>query len=323
LFHLFQVPVSGGPLVPFSIGRFEPSGVTIIADGSKLLVGAAMVEEVVHIGRLGSVTGSKPLTTSSSRYQENPAISPDQKRVAFDESGQSNGIRLVNMADGSSQLISGKGRQPAWSSDSSSLVWMEHDNLGVFRLDEGRPTTIQLHASGGRRVFPCFSSDGQSVLFTVYDKSADVGTIWQTRLSDGLTSQVTSGQRGACSPVAPLFAFYRGQGEKFGAAVQVVLRDLRTGEERVLVPAESFAAAKLTARRPPLWTADGKTLLAAVERHPARIDVSTGRISILPFSFPLPLLFGNAPEFDIFSDGRIVFVHGSERLEQWLFDQLQ
>ncbi|HET8637780.1 MAG TPA: hypothetical protein VFL96_13105 [Acidobacteriaceae bacterium] len=141
--------------------------------------------------------------TPSTRYEIDPAFSPDGRKIAFmsDRSG-SQEIWVTDLATHSStQLTQIEGPMtgsPSWSPDGSQIAFdsdQSGGNLFVISADGGTPRRID-KPSSGENCCPSWSRDGQFIYFA----SSRTGKfqVWKTSAAAGETSsrpavQVTQG----------------------------------------------------------------------------------------------------------------------------------
>ncbi|MCU1291272.1 MAG: serine/threonine protein kinase [Bryobacterales bacterium] len=221
--------------------------------------------------------------TFYSGYQENPAISPDGKAIAFvgqgkDGSeplevyvqliGSTDPLRLTNVPDGSAD------RSPAWDPSATRIAFLRTRSperfgrillvpaLGGAETDLGVDHVLSL----GRLAW---SPDGRALAFTGSDGS-EKGAIFELSLSDRTIRQRSFpayGQSDCCpqyDPSGKRLAFKRNE-------VEIVV----IGPDR-----EPVRALRARASWPGLtWTADGRSLAYSWFGKLAKVELATGVIT--------------------------------------------
>ncbi len=281
-----------------------------------------------HIYRVPTEGGEAEVLTQESGVAVNyhPRYSPDGRFIAFisDRKGQSN--LWVMEADGSNPTavfhnLGARASVPSWTPDSEYIVvrrqatrfggpgggtgiWMYHREGGVG---------IELLADGSA-TWPSVSRDGKYVYFEHRSGNDAFQGDYQIRrleVESGQVLDITAGKAegaaagrlssgGAFAPeVSPdgrWLAFGRMipdgtisyKGHRYGPRTALWLRDLETGEERVLMDPISAAiesGSKVLRILPGYaWAPDGASIILSQGGQIRRIDVETGEVSVIPFS---------------------------------------
>lgn len=145
------------------------------------------------------LTGSMPRhikVIASSRHDEYPELSPDEKRIAFVSNRSGPSEIWVADADGSNQvqLTNFAGSETGiarWSPDGKQVVFESHArghaDVYVARIDGGSPRLLMPEAFDS--FLPCWSHDGRWIYFS----SNRTGTIeiWKVRAEGGEPQQVS------------------------------------------------------------------------------------------------------------------------------------
>lgn len=212
----------------------------------------------------------RALTAGADHRDEEPAWSPDGRRIAFHTNRFDPGtydIAVMN-ADGSDvrRLTDHAAwdQDPVWMPDSGSLVFTsERDGTGaIFRvhLQDGR--VERLSRTRDRAIMPAVSPDGRHVAYAV--ATAHGFQITTLDMATGEERQVTHVDGGACrpawSPDGRRIAYVRMQGEEPSWLEEL---DLASGTIRTLVDARPLWSYY------PAYSADGTTVAFSVspEHH--------------------------------------------------------
>jgi Tol biopolymer transport system component len=154
--------------------------------------------------RQGSVIDRSPeRVISSSRNDENPAYSPDGRRIAFESSRGGPTNIWVSDSDGANPVqvtsFTTRAGTPNWAPDGRRLVFDSVEegnwNLYVVDADGGRPQQLTHEPSGGPATQmtkgggtnPRESSDGRSLYFT---RGLGRSGIWRMPTSGGEGTEV-------------------------------------------------------------------------------------------------------------------------------------
>ncbi|MEE2776210.1 MAG: hypothetical protein VYE73_05540 [Acidobacteriota bacterium] len=130
-------------------------------------------------GRFSVSPGGTPgeLRQTESRFDD-PAVSPDGKRVAFAVADDEGGLWIYDLARGvPTRITSAAAFLPSWSPDGRSLVYSGRVDgeaqLFVVAADgTGEPTRIS-PSPNRRQLWPDFSPDGRQIGFSQLGRTAD------------------------------------------------------------------------------------------------------------------------------------------------------
>ena len=224
-----------------------------------------------------------------------PAYPPDGKKIAFvsDRSG-SDQLWAVN-ADGSNPVrISavGGGRQgvgsfPAWTPDGQYI----QVGATLYHLSGGEGVTVPYggvvsFSPDGKRAY---SSAGRGGQITVFDRS--------TGKSHAVVSNPGGAMQGSLSPDGKKLAYFT----RYDARTVLMLRDLESGDEKILKMDVQHDAGQRTAgfgaMPTPAWLKDNSAILTTYNGKIWKIDATTGRATMIPFTADVEQYMGPLSRF--------------------------
>lgn len=317
---IWQVPVRGGPAVPFATVPYEASNPTLSRDGQKLL--AVFHKDEMHVALAGSgaPASSSWRQISFGDGEAFPALSPDEKRIAYADWGRTGGIRIANV-DGSDPRTfpaTTYVMDLAWVPDGSGLIYSGRDQLWTIRLDEGKPRQLALDA--GRKGYPSYTADGRTVVFQRIQENKD--EVWKVPAEGGPAQMLaTGGHFPRASPVGNRVAYFR---QPAPGQWQLHVLDLSSGQDQVAASAATLAAYR-PYTCPPRWSPDARHLYVLTEAAVLRVPAGGGPPEKTAFLLPrITGTSGFAPYFDVFSDGRrMVFSEIRATDQPWLYSDLK
>jgi Tol biopolymer transport system component/serine/threonine protein kinase len=200
--RLWRVAAAGGEPYVLNIGEggFGPA---VSYHGHRLAYTLGKFD--TNIWRT-ELTGSRPRHTkviASSWHDENPELSPDEKRIAFVSNRSGSSEIWVADADGSNQVqlthFAGPETGTArWSPDGQQVVFDSHvrghADVYVARIDGGSPRLLMPEAFDS--FLPCWSHDGRWIYFSS-DRTGTI-EIWKVRAEGGEPQQIS--HQGGFSP---------------------------------------------------------------------------------------------------------------------------
>jgi Tol biopolymer transport system component/imidazolonepropionase-like amidohydrolase len=271
-------------------------------------------------------------------FESQPQFSPDGKKIVFlsDRSGAEN-VWLAN-ADGSDAKPVTKGRNqmfcsPTWTPDGNYIVvsrateaigtfslWMYHIEGGTGVLigppepplpepgsqEPARPRQNKLGA--------VVSPDGRFIYYSVRTGAFTYNAmfpLWQIVRFDretGETTTITNAQGSAMRPVLSPDGRSLVYATRYETGTGLRLRDVETGEERWLVYPVTRDDQESRATRDTMpgydFLPDGKSLVVPIGGKIHRVDVETGRTTLIPFTATVQAEIGPRVYFQYRVDDR-------------------
>lgn len=262
------------------------------------------------------ITGGTPTRISEGLpYETQPRFSPDGKRIAFtSDRGGGDNIWIMNRDGSDKRQLTGESfrllNQPSWSPDGQFIIAKKHFTTG---RSLGTGEVWMYHVSGGDGVLlvkrpneqhqkelgePIFAPDGKHVYYTrnttpgaifeyAQDSNNQLFAIERYDLESGKIDSVIGGEGGAVrptpSPDGKKIAYVRREATK----PRLYVRDLTTGEDRKVYDTldmdmqETWA---VTGVYPNMaWTPDSASLVIWAGGKLNRVDMATGKSSVIPF----------------------------------------
>lgn len=252
--------------------------------------------------------GTATRLTSGPTWDSHPRFSPDGKRIVFvsDRTGAEN--LWISDADGRNPRAITRGDRmwyvaPAWTPDGSGIVatrrngfLVNESELWMYPVDGG--AGIKLTVPGRLAHGAAFGTDERFLYFAAIPgapnapgAAAPPGIIQHQLFvldrNSGRVSQRSGHVGGAIRPTLSRdgrwLAYVGGNGE---SGTAIILRDLASGDERVLVENAPWASSGRTSDYMPgsAFTPDSRALVTSLEGKLWSIDVATGRRSPIPFT---------------------------------------
>jgi Tol biopolymer transport system component/DNA-binding winged helix-turn-helix (wHTH) protein len=207
--------------------------------------------------------GKPPVrVVASSADDDQPALSPDGRRIAFCSSRSGDAMDVwVAGSDGSNarQLTRGPGRwqcSPHWSPDGGRIAFDSLTADGTFHIwtmDADGGTARQLTTDAGSQTAPTWSHDGQWIYFAWNQGTSR--DIWRTRVTGGPHERLTrggSGPFGVESADAGELLYQAKDGE-----APLLAKSLGGGPIREVVPCVAWGGAFLAAPQGVYYVACG------------------------------------------------------------------
>ena len=263
--------------------------------------------------------GEATRLTSGTPYDGMPRYSPDGKKIAFvsDRSGADN-VWTVD-ADGKNLKALTKDRNtqylsPSWSPDGNYVVaskgvgYLPTFSLVMVDVRGGSGVGIVPAVPNSNRMGAVFSPDGRYLYYGQrsgrwsYEAKFPMWQVYRFDRKTGENNVVTNSQGSAMRPMLTpdgktlLFATRT----KLDTALRA--RDLKTGDERwVAFPVDrDDQESRATRDTMPgaAFTKDGKTLYTALGGKIQRLDLATGKATVVPFHAKVDLDVNPSVHFD-------------------------
>jgi serine/threonine protein kinase len=315
---LWAVPLTAAGPLNMDAGRLIAPAATAVStgDGALLLYAiendAQTTAEMVWVDRSGHVVGQ--IGPAQIRLAS-PALSPDQRRVAFSAALTDNAdIWIRDLESGSQTRVTSETIhewEPAWFPTGRHLAYMESSS-GVGRL-----SVVFKNAGGGERVevvagaHPSIAPDGRFLLYQVDQRGSP--RLWFAPLADGkpgegapfFKSQEQPVVTGAIvSPSGDLLAYVEPHP---GGRPEVYVTRFPSGEGRWQISTGGG--------RSPLWSRNGELFFVtgpndgAKQMMAARVEPGPEFKASTPlklFDFPddLQVSFRGTAAFDVTHDGK-------------------
>lgn len=192
--HIFLTDIRGSAPFQLTNGRADDEDPTWYPDGSAI----AFVSDrggrtaIWKVGLLGS--GATLLLENAIQ----PAISPDQKRIAFARASATGtyGLGVASLSNPSDvkMLIDGgngtvEASNPAWSPDSNAICYVDHRELWSLAASGG--SARRLTSDGEDKSEPVWSPDGSHIYFSSFQGGSQA--LWRIPAGGGKPERLTQG----------------------------------------------------------------------------------------------------------------------------------
>lgn len=181
--NLWRVPMDeatgkplGRPQPVTTGGGAESQHISVSADGRRIAyvsrVESMNIQRVAFDPVAGRINGEGQWVTRSSRAYDQPAVSPDGRRLAFNSSGKQEDIFVANLdGSGLQQLTDDapKDRAARWSHNGQRIAFYS-DRTGAYEIWTVRPDgseAQQLTRSPGAH-YPVWSPDGRWMAYSTH-----------------------------------------------------------------------------------------------------------------------------------------------------------
>ncbi|RNC79837.1 MAG: amidohydrolase [Winogradskyella sp.] len=281
----------------------HPNGDTIIFD---------MMGDLYTIPITG---GTATRLTSGMPYDVHPRYSPDGKSIAFisDKSGSDNLWVMDLETKEQRQLTKDKDKYHVsadWSPDGNYIVGTRgRRNIKPFILhkDGGSGAGLLSKNKTQKLIDPAFSADGNHIYFSSrrgawnYNAQLPQYQILSYNRKDGETETITSRYGSAFTPTFSNDGNWMVYGSRFEEHTGLVLRNLKTGDERWLAyPVqrdEQESIAPLGVLPAMSFTPDNKNLIASYGGKIYSISIEDNTAKEIPFSVDIDIDMGPMVSF--------------------------
>lgn len=276
----------------------SPDGKTIVFD----LMG--------DIYTMPATGGKATAITKGLAYDVHPRYSPDGKRLLFisDRSGADN-VWYIDMEKKDTVQVTSDQNQyfpdACWTPDGNYIVYSKgRRNLKLFMVHRKGGSGIQLIESpqGLKTIDPAVSADGKYIYYSVrnyawnYNATLPQYEIGRYDREKGKTNVITSRYGSAFTPVLSKDGKWLVYGTRYEDKTGLVIRDLKTGDEKWLAyPVqrdEQESIAPLGVLPAMSFTPDSKALIASYGGRFYRIPVDGSAVSEIPFTADVELELG-------------------------------
>ncbi|MFT6214779.1 MAG: Tol biopolymer transport system component [Roseivirga sp.] len=282
----------------------SPDGKTIVFD---------MLGDIYSIPFGG---GKAKKVTDGMAYDTHPKYSPDGKSIVFtsDRSGNDNIWTMDLETEETSQITKSTNenfQSAEWSPDGDYLVasrGRRNMKLYMYHKDGGGGFQLIKEPSGLKTIEPAFSPDGRYIYYARRNGAWNYNAqLPQYQVSvydreDGSNSTITSRYGSAFTPTLSPDGKSLVYGSRYEENTGLVIRDLKSGDERWLAyPVqrdEQESIAPLGVLPAMTFTPDSKELIASYGGKIWRIPVGGGEAINIPFDVDVELEMGPRLKFE-------------------------
>lgn len=259
--------------------------------------------------------GKATRVTEGMPYDVHPRYSPDGKSILFisDKSGSDNLWTMDLETKEQTQLTKDKDKyhvSAAWSPDGNYIVGTRgRRNIKPFIVhkDGGSGANLLSEQKANKYIDPAFSSDGKYIYFSSrrgawnYNAQLPQYQIMSFNREDAETETITSRYGSAFTPTLSKDGNWMVYGSRFEENTGLVLRNLKTGEERWLAyPVQrddQESIAPLGVLPAMAFTPDSKYLVASYGGKLYKIAIADSKATEIPFSVDVDLDIGPMVSF--------------------------
>tara|TARA_R110000796_G_scaffold77585_2_gene173442 strand:+ start:12141 stop:15587 length:3447 start_codon:yes stop_codon:yes gene_type:complete len=282
----------------------SPDGQTIIFD---------MLGDIYTMPFKG---GKATRLTDGMAYDTHPKFSPDGKSIVFtsDRSGNDNIWTMELESKETKQITKSENenfQSAEWSPDGDYIVTARgRRNLKLYMYHKNGGGGFELikEPAGLKLVEPAFSADGRYIYYSQrngawnYNAQLPQYQVGMYDRDNGERSTITSRYGSAFTPTLSPDGKYLVYGSRYEEQTGLVLRDLKSGDERWLAyPVQrddQESIAPLGVLPAMTFTPDSKELLASYGGKIWRIPVAGGNATEIPFNVDVELEMGPRLKFN-------------------------
>ncbi|MGH6631133.1 MAG: hypothetical protein ACREB3_15510, partial [Burkholderiales bacterium] len=270
-----------GPALPFDATLDEGTNISLDVSPDGRTIVFDLLGDLYTLPISG---GAAARLTSGPAFDRQPRFSPDGKRIAFvsDLSGADN-VWLADSDGGNpTQLTSEKAAlfvSPIWTFDGQYILAR---NQGIVALPVSGGTGFKFQ--GGSAAAP--SPEGRYIYFNNRGQGG-----WQVYRYDRKTeasAPITGGPGGSVRPLVSRDGRYLAYSKQVDLKQLLIIRDLRTGAERVVFDGLDRDAQDYGFDGEVMpgyaFVPDASAIVIAVGGKISRIDLATGSVAVIPFS---------------------------------------
>ena len=305
-----DLPLESGRILEFSTNEGTWLSLDISPDGKTIMFD--MLGDLYTIPANG---GTATRITNGLALDTNPRFSPDGKHIVFtsDRSGNDN-VWTMDLSTKETRQVTkdkkGEVQSADWSPDGDYIVVSKGKRnlkLHIYHKDGGGGTQLIKEPANLKTVEPAFSPDNKYIYYSRrtgawnYNAQLPQYQISRYDLETGESATVTSRYGSAFATTLSNDGNWMVYGTRYEEKTGLVLRDLKSGDERWLAyPVqrdEQESVASLGVLPAMTFTPDNKYVLASYGGKIYKMPVSGGDAIEIPFTVNVELAIGPKVEF--------------------------
>ena len=284
--RMFDLKTSEGTWTSVDI---SPDGKTIIFD---------MMGDLYTIPAEG---GKATQITRGLAFDQQPRFSPDGKKILFisDKSGAENVWFIDTDKKDTVQLtkeVNQNFTSAVWTPDGNYIVYAKGrrvNKLYMIHKDGGSGTQLIDEPASLKTIDPAVSHDGKLIYYSFrtgswnYNAQLPQYEIGVYNRSNAKTARLTSRYGSAFTPVLSKDGKWMVYGTRYEEKTGLILRDLSNGDEKWLaypVQRDDQESIAVSGVLPAMtFTPDNKFLLASFGGKINKVDIATGKSTVIPY----------------------------------------